>query len=221
MHHRYLDLRRPIITNKIVIRHKFNKAIRYFLDNLDFLEIETPSLSKPTPEGARDFLVLTRKKDHFFALPQSPQIYKQLLMCSGFEKYFQIAKVFRDEDSRKDRQPEFTQLDLEMSYANEEDVQKIIEKMFKFVFKKLNKEIKIPFKRINYLEAIEKYGVDSPDIRFECFLYEVTKMFRNSSFNLFKNSSSVKFIHCYEILTKKQILQLKEVAMKNGSKNLI
>ena len=221
LNYRFLDLRRPIMQKKIILRHKVNKAIRDFFDSEDFLEIETPFLSKSTPEGARDFLVPTRKPEHFFALPQSPQMYKQLLMSSGFEKYFQIVRVFRDEDSRKDRQPEFTQLDLEMSYVDAEDIKNLIEKMFAFLFKRLNKKIKIPFQRMNYFDAIENFGTDKPDLRFKNQLNEVTKMFKNSSFNSFKNSKSVKFIHLKESLNKKEISEIEEVARKNGAKGLI
>ena len=221
LNYRFLDLRRPIMQKKIILRHKLNKAIRDFFHNEDFLEIETPFLSKSTPEGARDFLVSTRKTGHFFALPQSPQMYKQLLMSSGFEKYFQIVKVFRDEDSRKDRQPEFTQLDVEVSYAKEEDIKNLIEKMFEFVFKKLNKKIKIPFQRMNYETAIERFGTDKPDLRFNNELNESTKIFKNSSFNAFKNSESVKFLYFKETLNKKDVSELEEVAKKNGAKGLI
>ena len=219
--HRYLDLRRVNMTNNIILRHKINKAFRDFLDLEEFLEIETPLLSKSTPEGARDFLVPTRKKGQFFALPQSPQIYKQLLMVSGFEKYFQIARCFRDEDSRKDRQPEFTQLDIEMSYANEETIQKLVEKMFEFVYKKIDKKITTPFIKMDYSEAIERFGSDKPDLRFKNELLEVTNFFVNSSFNLFKSAKNIKLIHIKENLSKKEIKQAEEIVKKNGAKGLM
>lgn len=163
--YRYLDLRQnKSIRDNLILRHRFVRAIRDYLNKNNFIEIETPILAKSTPEGARDFLVPSRlHKGKFFALPQSPQIFKQLLMISGFDKYFQIAKCFRDEDLRADRQPEFTQIDLEMSFVDRENVMSVVEKMLKYAFKKtLNKRIKIPFRRIKYKEAINKYGTDKP-----------------------------------------------------------
>lgn len=167
--YRYLDLRREKMFSNLLLRHKVVKGMRDFFDSKGFIEIETPGLSKSTPEGARDYLVPSRKfKGKFFALPQSPQIYKQLLMVAGIDKYFQIVKCFRDEDLRGDRQPEFTQLDLEMSFVEEEDVFSVLEKMIKNVFEKvLNEKIKIPFPRITYSEAIKKYKTDKPDTRKE------------------------------------------------------
>lgn len=165
--YRYLDLRRPAMQKKILIRHKVIKAIRDFFDKEGFLEIETPILAKSTPEGARDYVVPSRiYPKSFFALPQSPQLFKQLLMIACFDKYFQIAKCFRDEDLRADRQPEFTQLDLEMSFITEDDIYDIMERMFKYVWKVvLNKDIKIPFPRMTYDEAMKKYKTDAPDTK--------------------------------------------------------
>ena len=165
--YRYIDLRRPEIQEKIFLRHRVCKSMRDIMDKEGFIEIETPILTKSTPEGARDFLVPSRlNQGKFFALPQSPQLFKQLLMVSGFEKYFQIAKCFRDEDLRSDRQPEFTQLDMEMSFIDEEDIFNITEKMISFVFKEaLGKELKIPFPKISYEEAMKKYKTDKPDLR--------------------------------------------------------
>ncbi|MFH1376284.1 MAG: aspartate--tRNA ligase [Candidatus Woesearchaeota archaeon] len=165
--YRYLDLRREEMQKNIILRHKMIKAMRDFFDSEDFLEIETPILAKSTPEGARDYLVPSRKfKGEFYALPQSPQLFKQLLMIGGFDKYFQIAKCMRDEDLRADRQPEFTQLDLEMSFAEEEDIFSLLEKMIKYVWKKvLSVDIKIPFERITYDQSIKKYKSDKPDMR--------------------------------------------------------
>ena len=165
--YRYLDLRKPRLQSNLLIRHKIIKAIRDFLDKEDFYEVETPLLAKSTPEGARDYLVPSRvHKGKLFALPQSPQLFKQLLMISGFDKYFQIAKCMRDEDLRADRQPEFTQLDLEMSFVEEEDVYAIFEKMLKFVWKEVfNENLKIPFERITYEDSMKKYKSDKPDMR--------------------------------------------------------
>ena len=166
LRYRYLDLRRPKMRNNIITRYKIIKAMRDFLDKEDFIEIETPILAKSTPEGARDYLVPSRLyKGKFFALPQSPQMFKQLCMVAGFDKYFQIARCLRDEDLRADRQPEFTQLDLEMSFVEEKDILDIIEKIIKYVFKKvLNKELEIPFPRISYETAIKKYKSDKPNL---------------------------------------------------------
>lgn len=218
--HRYLDLRRPSMTNNLVVRHKLVKAIRDFLDSKDFLEIETPYLSKTTPEGARDFLVPTRKEGLFFALPQSPQLYKQLLMASGIEKYFQIARCFRDEDSRKDRQPEFTQLDIELSFVNEEDIRLLVEEMYQFIFRKMGIEIKIPFRRMEYDFSMENYGNDKPDLRFGYEIQNVKKDFANTEFNAFKTAADIRAIHIPNIVDKKQIKALEEIAKKNGAKGL-
>lgn len=165
--YRYLDLRKPRLQKNLELRHKIIKSIRDFLDKEEFLEIETPILSKSTPEGARDYLVPSRNfKKEFYALPQSPQLFKQLLMVSGMDKYFQIAKCMRDEDLRADRQPEFTQLDLEMSFVEEEDIYSLFEKMIKHIWKEtLDINIKIPFERITYSQSIKKYKTDKPDMR--------------------------------------------------------
>ncbi len=166
LYHRYLDLRRNSVRDKFILRHRFNHAFRRFLDSEGFLEVETPFLTKSTPEGARDFLVPSRLNPcNFYALPQSPQLFKQILMVSGFDKYYQIARCFRDEDLRKDRQPEFTQLDLEASFVDEEDIYALSEKMFAFVFKEvLGVDLPTPFPRISYKEAREKYNSDKPDV---------------------------------------------------------
>jgi len=169
MKYRYLDLRKPEMQEIFVLRHNLTMAVREFFDKEKFVEIETPILAKSTPEGARDYLVPSRTfKGNFFALPQSPQTFKQILMIAGFDRYFQLARCFRDEDLRADRQPEFTQLDLEMSFIDEEDIYSLFEKMMVFVFKKvLNKDIKIPFPRITYADAMSKYKTDKPDLRKE------------------------------------------------------
>tara|TARA_Y100000310_G_C20666761_1_gene807946 strand:+ start:233 stop:1600 length:1368 start_codon:yes stop_codon:yes gene_type:complete len=165
--YRYIDLRKDQMRKNLILRHKLTKAIRDFLDKESFLEIETPFLGKSTPEGARDYLVPSRKfPENFYALPQSPQLFKQLLMVSGFDKYFQIVKCFRDEDLRADRQPEFTQLDMELSFVEEEDIYDLLEMLVKFVFKEvLNEKLKIPFPRMTHTEAMKKYKTDKPDIR--------------------------------------------------------
>lgn len=187
--YRYLDLRREVLKNNFIVRHKITFAIRQFLNNLDFLEVETPILCKSTPEGARDYLVPSRvNKGQFYALPQSPQLFKQILMISGFERYFQIAKCFRDEDLRADRQPEFTQVDVEMSFVNENDVMKIGEELLANIFKKVkNIDIKLPLMKMKYDDAIEYYGSDKPDLRFDMKINNITDIFKNTDFSLFKN----------------------------------
>ena len=167
--YRYLDLRRPEMQQALLLRHKLVKSIRDFLDQEHFMEMETPILGKSTPEGARDYIVPSRTfPGNFFALPQSPQIFKQLLMIAGYDRYFQIARCFRDEDLRADRQPEFTQLDMEMSYIDEEDIYDLMERLMKHVFKDvLGKDIKIPFPRLPYAQTMEKYRSDKPDLRPE------------------------------------------------------
>jgi aspartyl-tRNA synthetase len=160
--YRYLDLRRPKMQNNIIVRSKIISSVRRYMDNLNFVDVETPILAKSTPEGARDYLVPSRvNAGEFYALPQSPQLFKQLLMLSGFDRYYQIAKCFRDEDLRSDRQPEFTQVDIEMSFIEEEDIYKMVEGLMKEIFSSIEVEIKTPFPRLSYQEAIEIYGLDS------------------------------------------------------------
>lgn len=187
--YRYLDLRRENLKNNIILRHKIIKSAREYLNNLDFLEIETPILCKSTPEGARDYLVPSRiNKGSFYALPQSPQIFKQLLMVSGFEKYYQVAKCFRDEDLRADRQPEFTQIDLEMSFAEEEDVWNVCEGMIKKIVKD-TKNIELDdFPRMTYKDAMESYGSDKPDTRFDMKLLDLTEILKNTRMNVFRQN---------------------------------
>ena len=181
--YRYLDLRRESLKNKILLRHQITRSIRAFLDNEGFIDIETPVLCRSTPEGARDYLVPSRvNKGTFYALPQSPQIFKQLLMVSGFEKYYQIAKCFRDEDLRADRQPEFTQVDVELSFVNEEDVMTVIENLIAKLWKDIkNIDIKLPLRRIKYEEAMDRYGSDKPDLRFDLPIQDITSILKNTT----------------------------------------
>ena len=188
--YRYLDIRRGEIKEKLETRHKIMLAIRNFLNKEDFLEIETPILCKSTPEGARDYLVPSRvNKGTFYALPQSPQIFKQLLMVGGIEKYFQIAKCFRDEDLRADRQPEFTQVDIEMSFVTEDDVMGLTEKLIAHVFKEVKGvEISLPLQRMKYDDAIKNYGSDKPDLRFDMAIKDVTEAFKSTEIAFIKDA---------------------------------
>jgi aspartyl-tRNA synthetase len=192
LRHRYLDLRRPVIQKNVVLRHKAVQSIRNYLDSQGFLEIETPILTKSTPEGARDYLVPSRMNPgYFYALPQSPQIFKQILMVSGLERYYQIVRCFRDEDLRADRQPEFTQVDLEMSFVTKEDVMRIIEGMAEKVFQDvLGEKPEWPFARLSYREAMERFGTDKPDLRFSLELRDVSDIVKESSFNVFLDAVS-------------------------------
>ena len=192
--YRYLDLRRSNLKDNLITRHKIMLAIRNFLDSKGFIEVETPVLCKSTPEGARDYLVPSRvNKGKFYALPQSPQLFKQLLMVGGMEKYFQIAKCFRDEDLRSDRQPEFTQVDMEMSFVNEEDVMSMTEKLIAHVFKEIKGiEIELPLKRMEYDDAMKYYGSDKPDLRFDMKITDVKDIFKDSEFKVFSNALDEK-----------------------------
>ncbi len=194
--YRYLELRTEELQYNIITRHKAYQAVRGFLSDNNFLEVETPILMKSTPEGARDFLVPSRlHQGKFYALPQSPQIYKQILMISGFDRYFQIVKCFRDEDFRADRQPEFTQIDVEMSFIDEEDIFENMENMTRYVFKEvIGTNLPDPFPRISYDKAMSKYGSDKPDTRYELFLQNVKQFTDISEFNAFKSAECVKAI---------------------------
>ncbi len=186
--YRYLDIRRENIRNNLILRHQVTMITRNFLSENGFIEIETPILCVPTPEGARDYLVPSRiSKGNFYALPQSPQIYKQLLMIGGMEKYFQIARCFRDEDLRADRQPEFTQIDIEMSFANEEDIFNVVEGLMKKIFKETKKVDLETFTRITYNESIDRFGTDKPDTRFAMEIEDITDIFSNTYFEVFSN----------------------------------
>ncbi|MDO5038794.1 aspartate--tRNA ligase [Clostridium sp.] len=201
--YRYLDLRRPDMQKIFMIRNRTTKAIRDYLDNCGFLEVETPVLTKSTPEGARDYLVPSRNyPGMFYALPQSPQIFKQLLMVSGFDKYYQITKCFRDEDLRANRQPEFTQVDLEMSFVEQEDVMALNEGLIAHVFKEvLGHEVKLPIKRMTFKEAMESYGSDKPDLRFGMKIQDISEVVKDVDFKVFKepleNGGSVRCL-CVE-----------------------
>ena len=187
--YRYLDLRREELQNNLMVKHNIMKSVREYLNGLDFMEIETPILCKSTPEGARDYLVPSRvNKGSFYALPQSPQIFKQLLMMSGFERYYQIARCFRDEDLRADRQPEFTQIDMEMSFVSSDDIMNVTEGLIAKVFKDVKGiDIKLPIERMDYDTAINLYGSDKPDLRFDLIINDITSIFKNSDFKLFND----------------------------------
>lgn len=227
--YRYLDLRRNPVKNRLIARHKIVTSIREYLNNLNFIEIETPILCKSTPEGARDYLVPSRvNKNKFYALPQSPQILKQLLMVGGMERYYQVARCFRDEDLRADRQPEFTQIDMEMSFIEEEDIENIVEGLMKKVFKDIKGiDIKTPFLRMKYSEAMERFGSDKPDMRFEMELNNVTELFKMSEFKVFSNAiSDGGIISCIKVeneasnFSRKKIDELTEFVKQYKAKGL-
>ncbi|HHV17619.1 MAG TPA: aspartate--tRNA ligase [Thermoanaerobacterales bacterium] len=227
--YRYLDLRRPQMLRNVIFRSKVNKAIRDFLDANGFLEIETPILTKSTPEGARDYLVPSRlNPGEFYALPQSPQLFKQILMISGMERYYQIARCFRDEDLRADRQPEFTQLDMEMSFIDVEGVITLNEKLIKYVTEKVTgTEIEIPFPRMTFKQAMEKYGSDKPDTRFGMEMVDISHIVSDSNFKVFsqavKGGGCVKGLNIKkggETFSRRQIDELAEKAKEFGSKGL-
>ncbi len=228
--YRYLDLRRPKMRDNIILRHRVVKAMRDYLDERGFLEIETPILMKSTPEGARDYLVPSRiYEGEFYALPQSPQQLKQLLMVAGMDRYFQIARCFRDEDQRSDRQPEFTQLDVEMAFVAEEDVMALIEGMLIFLIEKTTtKRIKErPFPRVSYKDAMARYGTDHPDLRFDLPLVEITDLAAAGNFGVFKSalaaSGMVKGMRVPDAAgyTRKEIEELTEFARMLGAKGLV
>lgn len=226
--HRYLDLRRPEMQKNLIMRHKITKITRDYLDERGFLEIETPMLTKSTPEGARDYLVPSRlNPGHFYALPQSPQLFKQILMVSGMEKYFQIVKCFRDEDLRADRQPEFTQVDLEMSFINREDILLLMEGLMKRLFKAvLNIDIETPFQRLGYHESMERFGNDKPDLRFGLELKDMADLAGKGTLKVFldalQNKGMVKAINGKGMagFSRKEIDMLTAEAQSFGAKGL-
>lgn len=229
MKYRYLDLRRPPMRDGIIFRHKVVAQVRNFLDENGFIEIETPYFTKSTPEGARDFLVPSRLNEgRFYALPQSPQIMKQALMISGFDRYYQIAKCFRDEDLRADRQPEFTQIDMEMSFVAEDDVISVVEVMIKRILAETKGiDARVPFPRMTYAESMKKYGTDCPDIRFGLELRDISRVFADSEFKVFRSAVEkggiVKALNVKggaSGLTRKEIDDLTEYAVSFGAKGL-
>ncbi|KPJ23026.1 aspartate--tRNA ligase [Streptococcus phocae] len=225
LRYRYLDLRRPEMLENFKLRAKVTHSIRNYLDELEFIDVETPMLAKSTPEGARDYLVPSRmSKGHFYALPQSPQITKQLLMNAGFDRYYQIVKCFRDEDLRGDRQPEFTQVDLETSFLSEQDIQDIVEGMIAKVMKDTKGiEVSLPFPRMSYDDAMNLYGSDKPDTRFDMLLKDLTDVVKNVDFKVFSEASAVKAIVVKgqaDNYSRKDIDKLTEFAKQFGAKGL-
>lgn len=227
--YRYLDLRRPEMQKNLILRHRVTKWVRDFLDNEGFLEIETPMLTKSTPEGARDYLVPSRvHPGKFYALPQSPQLFKQLLMLAGYDRYFQIARCFRDEDLRADRQPEFTQIDIEMSFVDVDDVISINERLLAHIFKKAKGvDIQLPLPRIKYKEAMERYGSDKPDTRFGLELTDVSDIVQDCGFKVFADAvsggGSVRAINakgCGEKFSRREIDSLGETVKTYRAKGL-
>jgi len=226
--YRYLDLRRPVIQKNLFLRSKLAIATRQYFNDHGFIEVETPFLTKSTPEGARDYLVPSRiSKGMFYALPQSPQIFKQLLMVSGFDRYFQIVKCFRDEDLRADRQPEFTQIDVEMSFISEEDILQMMEGLMAAVFKAcLNRDLPLPFPRLTYADAIGRYGKDNPDIRFGMEITDLTSIVKDSGFKMFSETAAsggvVKAIKAEQAssLSRKDLDSLADFVTVYGAKGL-
>jgi len=225
LRYRYLDLRRPEMLENLKLRAKVTHSIRNYLDELEFIDVETPFLSKSTPEGARDYLVPSRvNKGHFYALPQSPQITKQLLMNAGFDRYYQIVKCFRDEDLRGDRQPEFTQVDLETSFLTEQEIQDITEGLIARVMKETKGiEVTLPFPRMKYDDAMALYGSDKPDTRFEMLLQDLTEVVKGVDFKVFSEAPAVKAIvvkGAADNYSRKDIDKMTEVAKQYGAKGL-
>jgi aspartyl-tRNA synthetase len=227
--YRYLDLRRPGLQRNLILRHQVAKEVRNYFDQSGFLEVETPMLTKSTPEGARDFLVPSRlTPGHFYALPQSPQLFKQILMVSGFDRYFQIVRCFRDEDLRSDRQPEFTQIDVEMSFVTVQDIQRTMEGLMAHVFKEVSGvTLELPFPILTYDEAMNRYGIDKPDTRFGMELRDVTEPLRGSSFQVFKEviegKGIIKAINVKggSSFSRKEIEDLTHFVYAYGAKGLI
>ena len=228
LRHRVLDLRRPELQSNLILRHRLMQATRRYFDAQGFLEIETPILTKPTPEGARDYLVPSRvHPGEFFALPQSPQIYKQLLMVSGYDRYFQIARCFRDEDLRADRQPEFTQIDIEASFVGLEDVLTFGEGMVRALWAEAGHEVSLPIRRMRYADALETYGSDKPDLRYALPIFDATEVFRGADFSITRAAieagGRVRGIRVPggAALTRKQVDEIEAVAKSLGAAGLL
>jgi aspartyl-tRNA synthetase len=228
LRHRHLDLRRPELQRNIILRHRLMQATRRYFDALGFLEVETPILTKPTPEGARDYLVPSRvHPGEFYALPQSPQLYKQLLMISGFDRYFQIARCFRDEDLRADRQPEFTQIDVEAAFVGAEDVMNAAEGLVQALWREGGQEVDLPFPRMKYSEAMERYGSDKPDLRFGLEIADFTDAFRGADFTITRDAigkgGRVRGIKVSEgaTLSRKQVDEVEAAAKTLGAAGLL
>jgi aspartyl-tRNA synthetase len=224
LQYRYLDMRRPALARNLMLRHKLVFRTRDYFDRHGFLEIETPILTKSTPEGARDYLVPSRvHKGQFYALPQSPQIFKQLCMVAGLERYFQIARCFRDEDLRRDRQPEFTQIDVEASFIDEEFIYQLIEGLFEEVFPLAGIEVKTPFPRMTWQEAMDRYGIDRPDTRFGMELIDITNAAKQIAFEPFQNAQTIRAIVVPNgaALSRKRIDELTEEAKKLKASGLV
>src|SRR4030065_2143510 len=228
--YRYIDLRTDKMQENMRLRHKITAAARSYFNSNGFIEIETPIMAKSTPEGARDFLVPSRlNPGKFYALPQSPQLFKQILMFSGFDRCYQIARCFRDEDLRADRQPEFTQIDLEMSFVEVNDIIGIIEGLFSYIFKEIfNKKLKFPFKRIKWKDSMEIYGTDKPDLRFSLTIKDISNVFKKSEIKIFKdilknNDGCIKSIVIDDSsnLTRKELDDLVEMAKNNGAGGMV
>lgn len=223
--YRYLDLRRPVMQNYLMTRAKITRSLREYFDSYDFTEIETPILTLSTPEGARDYLVPSRtRKGSFFALPQSPQLFKQLLMIGGMERYYQIARCFRDEDLRADRQPDFTQVDIEMSFMNQDEILTLLENAIKKVFKDVkNLEIETPFRRIPWKIAMGKYGSDKPDTRFDMCLHDIKEDLKDIEFTAFKEAQDIRCIvvkNVASVTSRKVMDSLNDISKKYGIKQV-
>ena len=228
LRHRYLDLRRGELQRNLMLRHRLMQATRRFLSDRGFLEIETPILTKPTPEGARDYLVPSRvHPGEFYALPQSPQLYKQLLMVSGYDRYFQIARCFRDEDLRADRQPEFTQIDIEASFVEREDIMSLAEGLVAALFAEVGVAVTVPFRRMTYADAMERYGIDRPDLRYGLEIFDATALFRATDFGIAKSAieagGRVRGIKIPQAASwsRKQLDELEAIAKGAGAGGLI
>lgn len=219
--YRYLDLRRPIMQNRLLTRHKILQSARDYFNKNNFLDIETPLLVKSTPEGARDYVVPSRVNlGEFYALPQSPQLYKQILMISGFDKYYQVARCLRDEDLRVDRQPEHTQIDFEMSFVDSDDIRKFTEGLYKHIFKEIL-DVELPkFPVLTYKESMERFGTDKPDLRFGLELIDVTNIAKKSDFEVFKKAEKVKCINPEKDFSRKELDAYIDFAQENGSKGM-